>query len=405
MDKKIVCVIGGGAAGFFGAITCANADRNARVIILEKARQILSKVRISGGGRCNVTHACFDPAILIQNYPRGGKELRGPFTRFQPRDTIEWFESQGVKLKVENDGRMFPITDSSETIIACLMQKVRTLGIELWTERGVVDCRKEGEGFVLTLSNGEELVCDRLLVAAGGASKVNVWLEKFGHTFMSPVPSLFTFNIPNSPLHELSGVSVANVKLVLDDSGLQQKGPLLITHWGFSGPAVLKLSAWGARYLHEKNYKATVTVDWLPDYGEEDLKQKLSTYRNEYASRLVASDSPFEISKNLWKAMLEMANVPRELRWSMFSKQHMNDLIRCLHAGVFKIDGKSIHKEEFVTCGGLKLQEVNFKTMESRLCPGLFFAGEILDIDGVTGGFNFQSAWTTSWLAGNEAAK
>lgn len=405
--KKTAVIVGGGAAGFFGAIACAEADLDCRVIILEKARQILAKVRISGGGRCNVTHSCFEPAQMIQNYPRGSKELRGAFSRFQPRDTIEWFQSRGVELKVEPDGRMFPTTDSSETIIACLLGQVKALGIELWTERGVTDCDKmeNGEGFHLTLSNGETLDCHYLLVASGSSPKVSTWLEKLGHTTEPPVPSLFTFNIPNSPLHELPGISVPKAKLSLDECGLQQTGPLLITHWGFSGPAVLKLSAWGARILHEKKYQTTLRINWLPDISSDEIKRLISEYRQTYAARLVAGECPVGLPKNLWKAFLEMAKVPPELRWSALSKQHLQDIIATLQNGIFQIDGKSTYKDEFVTCGGVKLQEVDFKTLESRICPGLYFAGEVLDVDGVTGGFNFQNAWTTSWLAGQAIAR
>jgi predicted Rossmann fold flavoprotein len=401
--RKTVAVIGGGAAGFFGAIACAAADRNAHVIILEKARQILSKVRISGGGRCNVTHHCFDPAVLVQNYPRGNKELRGAFSRFQPRETIEWFQSRGVELKTESDGRMFPITDSSETIITCLLEQMKVLGVELWTECGVVDCEKK-EKFHLTLSNGENLECDYVLVATGSSPKVSFWLEKLGHSLSPPVPSLFTFNIPNSPLHELSGISVPKVKLSLEECGLHQMGPLLITHWGFSGPAVLKLSAWGARILHEKQYRTSLKINWLPEVTGDALKQLIADCRQNQTARQVGSESPVPLPKNLWKALLKVAKVPLETRWSAISKQHMQDLLKTLHSCIFQIDGKSTYKDEFVTCGGVKLQEVDFKTLESHICPGLYFAGEVLDVDGVTGGFNFQNAWTTSWLAGNAIA-
>lgn len=398
-EKLTVAVIGGGAAGFFGAIACAQANPQCRVILIEKARQVLSKVRISGGGRCNVTHACFEPSQLIQNYPRGGKELRGAFSRFQPRDTIQWFESRGIQLKVEEDGRMFPITDSSETIISCLMQQLRASGAELWTEKGVLSCNKTAFGFILTFSGGETLECQRLLIATGGTAKTYQLIESLGHTIVPPVPSLFTFNIPDSPLHELAGVSVASVKLFIEKTPLKQTGPLLITHWGFSGPAVLKLSAWGARLLHDMEYTAVLHIDWVPEYTEEALKQALMAQRSQYPARQVATESPLPLSKNLWKALLGMAGVPLDTRWSVFSKAHLNQLVKVLHDSTFNIKGKSIYKEEFVTCGGVKLQEVNFKTMESLLCPGLYFAGEVLDIDGVTGGFNFQNAWTTSWLA------
>lgn len=402
--KKTVVVVGGGAAGFFGAIACAQANSNCRVILLEKARQVLSKVRISGGGRCNVTHSCFDPGTLIQNYPRGGKELRGAFSRFQPRDTIQWFESRGVDLKVESDGRMFPTTDSSETIISCLMQQVKMSGVELWTETGVISCEKNHH-FQVMLTNGESLSCDYLLVATGSSSKVSTWLEKLGHRLEAPVPSLFTFNVPSSPLRDLAGISVPKAKLSLEECGLQQIGPLLITHWGFSGPAVLKLSAWGARLLHDKKYYTKLKINWLPDVNPENLKHRMIEYRQIYAARLVTSDCPFTLPKNLWKAFLEMAKIPENLRWSALSKQQIQDMISILNGCQFQIEGKSTYKDEFVTCGGIKLQEVDFKTMESKICPGLYFAGEVLDIDGVTGGFNFQNAWTTSWLAGNAIAK
>jgi len=400
-NKPIIVVIGGGAAGFFGAITCAENNPHCQVILLEKVRQLLAKVRISGGGRCNVTHSCFEPAQLINSYPRGGKELRGPFSRFQPRDTIAWFEARGVKLKVENDGRMFPITDSSETIISCLLGQAKTFGVEIRTEIGVIDCMRDHNKFTLTLSNGDHLSCDRLLVATGGTSKTSVWLEKLGHTIMAPVPSLFTFNIPNSPLNALSGISVPHAKVILTESGLHQSGPLLITHWGFSGPAILKLSAWGARLLHEKKYKTQVKINWLPDHNEEKLKELLLSFQKTHAARLVSNESPVILPKNLWKALLEMATVPADLRWAMFSKLHLRNLMQMLQHCEFQIDGKSTNKDEFVTCGGIKLSEVNFKTMESLICPGLYFAGEVLDIDGVTGGFNFQNAWTTGWLAGH----
>lgn len=399
-DIKTVVVIGGGAAGFFGAITSAEKNPKGKTILLEKNRQLLSKVRISGGGRCNVTHACFDPALLVQNYPRGGKELRGPFSRFQPRDTVKWFEDRGVALKVEVDGRMFPVTDSSETIISCLIQQAKKLGVEVRQECGVVDCQKQGEQFDLTLTNGDHLSCDKVLVATGSSPKVAAWLEKLGHTLVSPVPSLFTFNIPSSPLHSLSGISVPKAKLTLEGCNLQQVGPLLITHWGFSGPAVLKLSAWGARVLHDRGYRCVLKVNWIPDYPIEEVKRQLSSRRTSHPTRQVSTDSHFDLPKNLWKALLDSAGIPTDLRWSTLSKVQTQKIADTLLQGEYFIDGKTTYKDEFVTCGGVKLQEVDFKTMESRLCRGLYFAGEVLDIDGVTGGFNFQNAWTTSWIAG-----
>jgi len=403
-EKQVAVVIGGGAAGFFGAITCAQHDPNRRVILLEKNKQVLSKVRISGGGRCNVTHACFDPQELIKFYPRGGKELRGAFSRFQPKDTIGWFESRGVPLKAEDDGRMFPVSDSSESIISCLQRQAKACGVELWIEKGVIGCQKQGKGFRVELSDGQTIECDHLLFACGSSPKAYTLLETLGHRIIPPVPSLFTFNVPNSPLVPLAGISVSSAKLKIEGFAMEQQGPLLITHWGFSGPAVLKLSAWGARFLHEKNYKAVLHVDWLPDLSLEKIQEALSGYRQSHPSRLVSSEAPFSLPKNLWKALLEIATIPADLRWAAFSKQHLQKVSKTLHASTFQIDGKSTYKEEFVTCGGIDLKEVDFKTMESKVCSGLYFAGEILDIDGITGGFNFQAAWTTSWIAGKAIA-
>lgn len=395
-----IIVIGGGAAGFFGAITCAQANPEAKVILLEKTRQPLAKVRISGGGRCNVTHACFEPRLLTEHYPRGNKALRGPFSRFQPRDTIQWFESRGVPLKVESDGRMFPTTNSSESIIQCLQNQARQANVEVRTESGVTQLEVLPKGFSLTLANEEVLTCDRLLIATGSAPKVYEWLKTLGHTIQSAVPSLFTFNVPESPFIDLSGISLAKVHLKILGTSLEQSGPLLITHWGFSGPAVLKLSAWGARVLHEKQYQATVQINWLPDSNRDEVRQRLLNAKLDYAARQISNECPFDIPRNLWRKFLAIAAIPEEMRWAMLSKAQLERLLLELNAGSYHIRGKTTYKEEFVTCGGVTLEEVNFKTMESRLVPGLFFAGEVLDIDGVTGGFNFQNAWTTGWLAG-----
>lgn len=394
-----IIVIGGGAAGFFGAIACAEANPSNEVFLLEKARQVLSKVRISGGGRCNVTHSCFDPALLIQNYPRGGKALRGPFSRFQPRNTIEWFESRGVFLKTESDGRMFPITDSSETIIQCLLSEAAKVSVQLKTECGVETIEKLENGFVIHLSKGESLTCDRLLLATGSSPKAYQWIESLGHKIEPPVPSLFTFNVPDSPLLDLSGVSLPRVNLEIEEIGLKQTGPLLITHWGFSGPAVLKLSAWGARLLHDRQYQALLRIDWIPDVSYEGVLKNLQNTKDIVPQKLVVNEVLFDLPKNLWKRFVSFAEIPESLTWVNFSKKQMLALSDILKRSEFQIKGKSTFKEEFVTCGGVCLDEVNFKTMESRVCPGLYFAGEVLDIDGVTGGFNFQNAWTTSWIA------
>ena len=397
-----VVVAGGGAAGFFGAIACARQNPGRKVLLLEKTRQLLSKVRISGGGRCNVTHACFDPALLVKHYPRGGQELRGPFSRFQPKDTIEWFESRGVKLKAEEDGRMFPLTDQSETIINCLLQEAKSSGVEILLEHGIQTIqRQETGGCQLELSNGQILACESLLMATGSAPKIYPMLQALGHRIVPLVPSLFTFNIPTSPFLDLAGVAVPQATVKLPSFGLDQTGPLLLTHWGISGPAVLKLSAWAARELHGADYRSTVIINWLPFFKEEELRKLLLRTKQDNPGRQISTESPVELPKQLWKRVLKNAGIPEELRWADLSNKQLESMISHLRATTLAIDGKTTYKQEFVTCGGVALDEVNFKTMESRLCPGLYFAGEILNIDGVTGGFNFQNAWTTGWIAGH----
>lgn len=412
-----IIVIGGGAAGFFGAVTCASAHPYAQVTLLEAGRQPLSKVRISGGGRCNVTHACFDPALLVQNYPRGSKALRGAFTRFHAKDTVAWFESQGVKLKTESDGRMFPVTDNSETIVNCLMNAAEDAGVRFRLGTPVKSIepqhsRLTGEiedrnptpwAFEVELKTGEILRCDRILLATGSNPQGYAIVQALGHKIESPVPSLFTFNIPDPRLQDLAGISVNNAHLRLPEAGKtlkEQTGPLLITHWGLSGPAVLKLSAWGARFLHEHHYQTPLLVNWLPQYNEESLRQMLLAVKSQLPRRQVTTSCPVPIPKRLWESLVASVGIGAEERWAEVSKKALNQLIQELIQGQYSIKGKGIFKEEFVTCGGVSLKEVDFKTMESRLVPGLYFAGEILDIDGVTGGFNFQSAWTTGWLAG-----
>ncbi len=413
-----ITVIGGGAAGFFSAITCAKTYPQARVTLLEAGRQLLAKVRISGGGRCNVTHACFDPGVLVQNYPRGGKALRGAFTRFQPRDTVDWFASHGVKLKTEADGRMFPITDDSETIVNCLIRAAEDAGVKIRTGDAVVSVKKltgntaaeggwEGAvfGFTIELKSGEELRCDRILLATGSNPSGFKWAKELGNTVEVPVPSLFTFNIADGRIKDLAGVSVPNAKVKLAGAKLEQSGPLLITHWGVSGPAVLKLSAWGARFLHDRHYRTSVLINWLPQYNAEVLRQQLLGVKSQLSHRLIVSSCPFPMPRRLWERLTSSIGIDDQKRWADLSNKALDRLLLELVQGEYQISGKGAFKEEFVTCGGVNLKEVDFKTMESRRCPGLFFAGEILDIDGVTGGFNFQSAWTTAWLAGMAIGK
>lgn len=395
-------IAGGGAAGFFAAIACARQNPQDKVFLLEKTRQLLSKVRISGGGRCNVTHSCFDPALLVKHYPRGSRELRGPFCRFQPRDTIEWFESRGVPLKTEEDGRMFPMTDSSQTIIDCLLSEAKDAGVEILLEHGIQTIvRQDPKGFRLDLSSGEQLECDRLLMATGSTGKIYPLLESLGHQIVPLVPSLFTFNIPSSPFLDLSGIAVTPTSVQLPKLGFEQTGPLLLTHWGISGPAVLKLSAWAARELHAVDYRTSVIINWLPEIKEDDLRNCLSVCKSSQPARQLSTEPPVPLPKQLWKRLVQQAGIAEELRWAALSNKQLQSLIQQLRTTTLEIEGKTTYKQEFVTCGGIALGEVNFKTMESRICPGLFFAGEILNIDGVTGGFNFQNAWTTGWIAGH----
>ncbi len=398
---KIV-VIGGGAAGFFGAIACSSSHTH--VTILEAGRQPLAKVRISGGGRCNVTHACFDPVVFIQNYPRGGKALQGAFTRFQARDTVEWFGARGVKLKTEADGRMFPTTDDSATIVECLTKAALAKGVSLRTAAPVVSVTsKPAVGdqnvFEIKLKSGEVLECDRLLLATGSSPLGYRWAKALGHKVEAPVPSLFTFNISDPRLKDLAGVSVENVCLQLAIAKFKQTGPVLVTHWGLSGPAVLKLSAWGARVLYEHRYKTELLINWLPDINPEEVRKKLLAQKSQQKKAIVNS-CPFSLPRRLWERLVIAVDIEPQKHWAELSKKAINRLIQELTQGKYEIKGKGVFKDEFVTCGGVSLKEVNFKTMESRCCQGLYFAGEILDIDGVTGGFNFQSAWTTGWLAG-----
>ncbi len=404
---KIV-VIGGGAAGFFGAIACAEALPQATVLLLEASSQVLSKVRVSGGGRCNVTHACFDPTSLVQNYPRGSKALRGPLTQFQPLDTVSWFKRRAVTLKTEADGRMFPVTDSSETIVECLIRTARSAGVEIRTGASVTGIVKgESAKFSVQLKS-QSIGCDRVLMATGGHPLGYRLAASLGHALIPPVPSLFTFNLADLRLEGLAGVAVSSVDLKLMAEGhkpLEQSGPLLVTHWGVSGPAVLKLSAWGARLLNETRYRATLQINWVPNFKLEALRELLLRAKADYPKRTVLNQNPVSsLPQRLWQRLVTAAEIGAELRWADLPKKSMNLLLQELQQGRYEIQGKGIFKDEFVTCGGVSLKEVNFKTMESRCCPGLYFAGEVLDVDGVTGGFNFQNAWTTGWIAGQAIA-
>ncbi|MFN8383622.1 MAG: NAD(P)/FAD-dependent oxidoreductase [Anaerolineales bacterium] len=404
--KWDVIVAGGGPAGFFAAIHCAEANPDLRILILEKSSQVLGKVLISGGGRCNVTHACFDPAQLITYYPRGGMALRGAFTRFQPADTITWFETHGVKLKTEADNRMFPVTDSSKTIADILLFEAKNAGVKVHVGATMQKVEKSPKsGFKLEVRKGGEILSlqtKKLLIATGSDSKTREIVKSLGHSIEEPVPSLFTFNVKDKRIDGLAGVSVENVTLKMDT--LTQSGPMLITHWGLSGPAVLRLSAWGARILYDKKYASTLTVNWLGDYKLDATLEILQRNKDwhENARKKIATQPAFsQIPIRLWKQLTQFIG---DKNWGDISKTELRKLAEELTAGQFEIAGKGQFKEEFVTCGGVNLDEVDFKTMQSRIVEDLYFAGEVLDIDGITGGFNFQSSWTTGWLAGNALA-
>jgi predicted Rossmann fold flavoprotein len=405
MSSPHVIIVGGGAAGFFAAIACAETNPAASVTILERSRDVLAKVRISGGGRCNVTHACFEPREFVTRYPRGRRELIGPFSRFGARETVDWFLKHGVRLNKESDGRMFPLTDKSATIVDCLTTAATKAGVQLRTECGVERVTRTTTGFELALTTGETASCDRLLFATGGCRPdVERVLTALGHTIEPPVPSLFTFNLEVPWLPELAGVAVETVEASVPGTKLTARGPLLVTHTGLSGPVILRLSAWGARELHAVDYRFPLLVNWLPDLGAVELEAELEFRRTRQPARLVTNTPIAPLPARLWEQLAQTAGVGRDTRWAAFPRAARQRLTQQLVATELAVTGKSTNKEEFVTCGGVRLNEVDFRTMQSRRCPGLYLAGEVLDIDGLTGGFNFQSAWTTGWLAGNALA-
>lgn len=407
MNSRRVVVAGGGAAGFFAAITCAETAPDAAVALFEQGPQFLSKVRISGGGRCNVTHACFNPRELAAGYPRGQQALISPFGRFQASDTVDWFESRGVKLKTERDGRMFPISDSSQTIVDCLVGAATTAGVQLNSNCGLATAvRNAAGGFDLRFGDGSHVACDRLLLATGGcrAPVMGQLAASFGHKLEPSVPSLFTFQLESAWVRRLAGVSLPTVEVAVPGTRLCERGALLITHTGLSGPVILRLSAWGARDLHTFNYNFPLRIHWLPEFKEEQIAAALESRRKLQAARLVVNSPIAPLTARLWEALVLTAGIARDTRWADLARSARHQLVEQLTRTELRVTGKSLNRDEFVTCGGVRLAEVNFKTMESRICPGLYFAGELLDIDGVTGGFNFQAAWTTGWLAGQAMA-
>lgn len=406
-----IAVVGAGAAGLFGAISAATKDSSAEVVILEASHKPLAKVLISGGGRCNVTHNCFDPAKLVKNYPRGYKELRGPFSRFQPRDTVAWFEKQGVSLKAENDGRMFPTTDDSATIADCLLDTATKLGVDLrlGARVGSINAVEPSSTpqYEIGLSDGGVEKFDRVILATGGGLPGHRLAKSLGLEIVPGVPSLFTFKIDDPRLDGLSGTSFDNVKLTLPigkKKKLEQTGPMLITHWGLSGPAILKLSAWGARVLHEAEYQAALRINFAPAFSIEQLTQHLRDFKETNARKRVLSAINLPIPRRYWNRIAYKAGVVEITTWTNLTKAAMTTMIDEISNAQFNVCGKGTFKDEFVTCGGVGLKGVDFRTMQAKNSPGLFIAGELLDIDGVTGGFNFQNAWTTGWIAGMSAA-
>lgn len=410
MEPFDLLVVGGGAAGFFGAITAAEARRGLRVLIVEKGSQTLTKVRVSGGGRCNVTHACFEPRALSTRYPRGARALLSAFARFQARDTVEWFRGRGVALKVEEDGRMFPVTDDSGTIVECLQESARRAGVETRLRCGVENLKpgEEAGMWRACLSDGTEVVARRVLVSTGGCRSGNLSeiLVRLGHRVENPVPSLFTFHIAQKWVQGLSGLAMEDGEVSVPGTGLKERGPILFTHWGLSGPAILRLSAWGARELEARGYEFPLRIQWVPGNRMEDVVEGLQKNRTEFPGRLVVNGpSMGGVPARLWEALVGDAGISNQERWNQLPRAGMLSLAERLVRMELSVCGKSLHKDEFVTCGGVSLREVDFRTMESRIHAGLYFAGEVLDVDGVTGGFNFQAAWSTGWIAGQSISR
>lgn len=408
MSRRHVVVVGGGAAGIFAAIAAAEAAPELRVTVLEKGTEFLQKVRISGGGRCNVTHACFEPRALSSHYPRGSAELLGPWHTFQAQDTVDWFEARGVKLKTEADRRIFPASDCSQTIVDCLLGQARQRGVELKSScapNRIVPLA--GGGYDVSLPGGQQLTCDKVLLATGGCRgpAAAALATSLGHQLQPPVPSLFTFHIESGWVRALAGLSVAEVVAAVPEKGLEQRGAILFTHWGLSGPVILRLSAWGARELCQCDYKFPLVINWLPHLNAAALLAELSARQRTHGARLVANATMAPLPSRLWQQLVALSGIPAPTRWAEITRTGRQQLQEHLTRCALEVTGKSLNKEEFVTCGGVRLDEVNFKTMESRLQPGLYFAGELLDIDGITGGFNFQSAWTTGWIAGRSMAQ
>jgi predicted Rossmann fold flavoprotein len=402
--EKDIVIIGGGAAGFFAASASAETNPRNNIIILEKSNNVLSKVKISGGGRCNVTNICTDPAELIKYYPRGGKELLSPFHKFSSKDTVDWFERNGVKLKTEPDGRIFPESDDSQTIVDCLVDTAQKAGIKVLKQTDVINIRKTSKGDWTVIASDKEFHAIAVIVCSGSSNSVWKIIKSIGHTIEPPIPSIFTFNIKDKRINDIPGISVLDAEIKIEGTKLKSSGPLLMTHWGMSGPGILKISAWGAMELHKMDYKFNLNINWLPGMNQESAKEKLNQVKNNNLTKHIYSFSPFGFPMRLWERLLENIKMDKDLKWNNVSGSLITNLAAQLTKSSFNVSGKSTFKEEFVTCGGVKRSEIDFQTMESKLCKRLFFAGEVIDIDAVTGGFNFPAAWTTGRIAGISAS-
>ncbi|MEQ8928114.1 MAG: NAD(P)/FAD-dependent oxidoreductase [Fulvivirga sp.] len=396
-----VAIIGGGAAGFFAALSVKEHYPHANLTLFEKSSKLLAKVKVSGGGRCNVTHDCRHANQLAKNYPRGEKFLKKAFSQFDVNDTISWFESRGVKLKTESDGRMFPITDDSQTIIDCLLNETRRLGVAIVKNKTILKLSPSETGIELSFDENQTRF-DKAIICSGGSPKLSgfEWLTELGIHIEPPVPSLFTFNMPNEPIKSLMGLAVPNVSVNVQGTKLKQEGPLLITHWGMSGPAILKTSAWGARVLADFNYDFKIQVNWLNENSESELRAQVEVIKKDFPKRKMLNRAIAGIPSRLWDFLLTRVALRSDITWGELGSKGINKLVNVLLNDVYEVKGKTTFKEEFVTCGGVSLSHIDVKTMQSRVVPNLYYAGEVMDIDGVTGGFNFQAAWTTGFIAG-----
>jgi predicted Rossmann fold flavoprotein len=401
-DKIVydLVVVGGGAAGFFGAIQAAEMRQGLKILILEKSNKVLSKVRISGGGRCNVTHACFNPIKLSHHYPRGEKQMQQVFKTYDTTQVIEWFKAKGVLLKEEEDGRMFPVSDSSQTIIDCFMKEALRLKIKIEMGEAVARVGLDKKTFEISCLSGKQIFTNNILVATGGSPNIQSydWIAALGHKVIRPIPSLFTFNDSEKKFQDLMGVSAQNAEIKIAGTKFSETGPILITHWGLSGPAVIKLSAWAAQHLHQVNYNFTVLVSWIGPVKEQELRDQLTAYKNTRVKLKIVTNPLFSIPQRLWSRLCELASIAQDKTWGELPQKNMNRLMEFIMRCAFEIKGKTTFKEEFVTCGGVDLAEVNLQTMESKKTQNVYFAGEVLNVDGETGGFNFQAAWSTSYV-------